>query len=364
MKLTALLLALGTLAGLTSVGCAAPDAAASDSTEAAAADSTGSLADVMPLAVGDTHSAITPMGVHFERFASKVPTADERAFLADAAQSPAIPPSVSGLHLETFPVDLYPHGLPSPSDINQHAIGDCSAASVWASMAMQAPGFVQSLIDDHGDGTFGVRVYDPAGRRFTINVDSQFIARSANDLEAVSAKDGRADWATVLEKAAMKYLAVYPIVGRIGGIGSEFASPIFTGSGDSYAFSPGTLTPAQLTRVVREELAHGKIIIGGFNRVTNIGDLDTVTAHAYMIADPADAATMVTMRNPWGASPRAHGGYDTTRDGLIDVPATIDWSRTVDLRIISPGAAGTDGITEAYEPPTHAAPMKLQIDTE
>lgn len=358
-SLEALLFALGSFAGLTAVGCAAP--AASDSAESAAADSLG---DVMPLAEGNTHSAITPMGVHFERFASKVPTADERAFLSDATQSPAVPPSVSGLHLETFAVDLYPNGLPSPADINQHAIGDCSAASVWASMAMQAPEFVQSLIADHGDGTFGVKVYDPAGRRFTINVDSQFLARNASDLEAVSAKDGRADWATVLEKAAMKYLAVYPIVGRIGGIGSEFASPIFTGSGDSYAFSPGKLTPAQLTRVVREELAHGKIIIGGFNRVTSIGDLDTVTAHAYMITDPANAATMVTMRNPWGASPKAHGGYDTSRDGLIDIPATVEWSRTVDLRIISPGAAGTDGITEAYEPPAHAAPMKLQIDTE
>src|SRR4051812_17209619 len=89
---------------VTAVGCAAPDSPASDSTEAAAADSLG---DVLPLPDGNTHSAVTPMGTHFERFASKVPTADERAFLSDATQSPAVPPSVSGLHLETFAVDLY-----------------------------------------------------------------------------------------------------------------------------------------------------------------------------------------------------------------------------------------------------------------
>ena len=79
-----------------------------------------------PLADGSTHSSLTPMGVHFERFVSKVPTADERAFLSDATREPEVPPSVSSLHFESFPVVLYPNGVPSPSDVNQHAIGDCS----------------------------------------------------------------------------------------------------------------------------------------------------------------------------------------------------------------------------------------------
>lgn len=326
------------------VGCVSVDASPELAAESAAAASP-------PPPTGSTHSSITPMGVHFERFASKVLTADERAFLSDATQQPSVPPSVSSLHFERFDVELYPNGLPSPADVNQHAVGDCSAASVWASLAMQAPSFVQSLIDDHGDGTFGVHVFDPAGRRLVIEVDSQFLARSTNDLEAVTGKNGRADWATVLEKAALKYLEVYPIVGRIGGIGSEFASPIFTGTGDSHAYDPGRLTPAEFTGVVRTELARGKIVIGGFHQVTNIGDLETVTAHAYMMTNPSGAATMVTMRNPWGKNPRANGGYDDSRDGLIDVPATAAWARTVDLRIIDPGAAGTAGTTETYEPP-------------
>ena len=54
---------------------------------------------------------------------------------------------------------------------------------------------------------------------------------------------------------------------------------------------------------------------------------------------PANAGTMVTMRNPWGASPRANGGQDTTHDGLLDVPVATEWSNTVDLRIISGGAS-------------------------
>ena len=125
----------------------------------------------------------------------------------------------------------------------------------------------------------------------------------------------------------------------------------------------GTLTASQFTQVVKRELAQGKIIIGGFNKVLTLDELKTVTAHAYMITAPADDA-MVTMRNPWGASPRAHGGYDTTRDGLLDVPATTAWAQTVDLRIIAPGAAGTNGTVESYEPPRLASPMKLQIETD
>lgn len=326
-------LALVAIAALL-VGCSAAEEATT------ASDVAEVSADSLPAPTGDTHSSETPMGIYYERVLSKVPSADERAFLSDASREPRVPASVASLHFDSFEVTLYPNGAPVPSDVNQNAIGDCSAASVWASLAMQAPGFVQGLITDHGDGTFGVRVFDPVGRRFTINVDSKFLARNAHDLEAVTAKDGTADWATVLEKAALKYLEVYPIVGNIGGIGSEFVAPIFTGSGDSYAYYPGSLTPAQLTRVVKAELARGKIIIGGFNQVRAIGDLKTVTAHAYMIASPAASTTMVTMRNPWGASPRATGGgYDTSRDGFVDVPANTEWSNTVDLRIISAGAA-------------------------
>ena len=45
---------------------------------------------------------------------------------------------------------------------------------------------------------------------------------------------------------------------------------------------------------------------------------------------------MVSMRNPWGASPRVGGGHDATQDGFVDVPATTEWANTVDLRIIDP----------------------------
>lgn len=334
-----------------SIGCA-PDER--DDTSAAASDisagaSGSGINDLMSLSSGDTHSNQTPMGVHYEDAAQHVVTASEQAFFDDATQLPPVPPSVSYLHFESFSVTLYPSGSPTPADVNQHAVGDCSAAAVMASLAMLSPTFIMKIIDDYGDGTYGVHVYDPSGNPFVINLDSRFLASSPTDLEGISGKSGGADWATVFEKAAMKYLAVFPITSKIGGIGSEYMSPMLTGSGDSFAFNPGALNASQLNRAVRASLAHGKIVIGGFNKVKPLGSVQTVTGHAYTILVPGSNA-MISMRNPWGASPFVSGGYDNGHDGVIDVPSASQWSNTIDLRIIDPGAASGLGMTTPYEP--------------
>jgi hypothetical protein len=319
----------------------------------------------MALSMGDTRSSVTPMGIHYESLVRRIPTSAERAFLADAAQSPPIPTTSSKLHVEPFTVELYPSGAPSPADVNQHAIGNCSAAAVFASLAYQSPSFVTGLIDDHGDGTFGVHVFDPAGRPLVINVDSTFLANSRNQIAAMSGKDDVADWATVLEKAVMKYLVVFPVVDSIGGIGSEFVSPMFTGSGASFGFMPGRLSPSNVERVVRSTLGSGKIVIGGFKDVLPLGDVNTVRLHAYTILVPP-GAYMLSMRNPWGANRRVTGGLDGARDGVVDVPSLTSWSSLVDLRIIDPGAAQGAGRTTPYTPPVDAPVTTLppRVDVE
>ncbi len=309
-----------------------------------------SIDDLMPLATGRTHSAVTPMGIYFEELVAHVVTEAESAFLADAAQSPPVPETTSTLHLESFPVDLYPSGGPVPSDVQQHAIGDCSADSVMASLAYLAPGFVKSRIVERHDGTFSVRLFDPMAQPIVVNVDTRFVANTQNQLVAATSRAGHADWATVLEKAVMKYLTVFPVVGGIGGIGSEFVSPIFTGDGDSFAFPPGVLSKAQIPRAARALLAQGKVIIGGFNAVMPVGPLKTVTAHAYAVFVPATSDTLLSMRNPWGASPLVSGGHDRSQDGVVNVPSTDSWASAVDMRVIEPGAAAGGGATAPYIP--------------
>ena len=62
---------------------------------------------------------------------------------------------------------------------------------------------------------------------------------------------------------------------------------------------------------------------------------------------------MISMRNPWGASPTTSGTYDTSADGVLHLPPTATWAKTIDLRIIDPGKATS--VSRATKPYTPAA---------
>jgi hypothetical protein len=214
-------------------------------------------------------------------------------------------------------------------------------------MAYVNPALIASLITDHHDGTFGVAMFDPAGKAITVAVDSTILVESGNasNLGEVSSSKGKADWATILEKAVMKYDVAYNMVGPIDGIGSETMIPMFTGDGDSIAISPGVLSAADMQQIVDVSLASGHFITGGFNQELPLGANQTVTAHGYAVMVPtAPASDIVDMRNPWGVNPWASGssksGYDTSTDGLLHIPKSTsptDWTTIIDLRIIDSG---------------------------
>ncbi|HEY0711119.1 MAG TPA: C2 family cysteine protease [Polyangia bacterium] len=307
------------------------------------------LSDLKALVTASTATPITPMGTNYVAAAMKTPSAADLAFLSNPGAQPVIPPSTMGLRWQMFPVTLYPSGNPLPADVNQHAIGDCNALAAFVDMAYQNPAFVRQLITDNGDGTYAVAMYDPKGRPMKVALDRMFLADGSNKIGAVTGKNGVATWATVLEKAVMKYIQVYKIREEIGGIGSEHTSPMFTGEGGSFAFDRGRLSPTELNRVVKSALAAGKLITGGFGKIRPMGNVNTVTAHAYSVMLPPNENVMVAMRNPWGVNPMANG-FDTTTDGVINVPATKYWSDDIDLRIIDPGAACKIAQPVAYEP--------------
>ena len=81
-----------------------------------------------------------------------------------------------------------------------------------------------------------------------------------------------------------------------------------------------------------------------------LGNLKSVTGHAYTVMIPKDSQTMVSMRNPWGFSPKADGGGDSSHDGILDIGYLDDWFKTIDLRVMEPGIAGTTGNTGPYQP--------------
>jgi hypothetical protein len=315
-----------------------------------------SIADLAAKSSDDTTSRNTPLGRRYDGVAGHVATNQELAFLHDAHAQPAIPGSTSGLKWKAATVTLYPSGpLPVPADVNQHAIGNCDGDTAFASLAYSAAPFIQRIITDNHDGTFTVAMYDPKGQRLAVSVDSQFLFDGGGSIGEASGKGGVADWATVMEKATMKYIQVFPVVGDIGGIGSEHQTPMFTGAGGSVAFDRGKLAPAEVTRVVKAVLAAGKLVSGGFGieGKSLANGFQTVTAHGYAVLPPKTDAFMIAMRNPWGVEPTAKG-YDGSTDGVMDIPPDSAWAGTIDLRVIDPGDACGPGVTAPYVPPASA----------
>jgi len=313
----------------------------------------GNINDLMQHAGGNSKSFNTSMGIHYEYL--KITTAEDKSWLLNPNNEPSIPKGLVGhLDLKPFPVTLYPFGSPSPSDCNQRNIGDCSAISVFAALAYINPDYVKSIIKANTDGSFQVRMFDPAGKEVFVTVSNQFLSPiHGSDLAAVSGKKGQATWATLLEKAFMKYNDVYKVVETIEGIGSETTSPAFTGEGESFAFWPERLTAAELKRAVEVSLAEGKIVIGGFNKADiKIGQSKTVTAHAWtFIYAPNNSINgyqpMFVMRNPWGSD----NGSDL--DGLMYIPKDETIADMIDLRIIHAGKAKPTKVPSTFTPPKY-----------
>lgn len=303
--------------------------------------------DLMDLSSGNSFDATTPMGNHYAN--RHVTTDEDREWLMDAANEPD---PVSGLRWTNFTVEnLYPYGTPQPADVNQHGIGDCSALAVFASMAYVYPNFVKSLIKDNTDQTYTVAMFDPQGKKVEVTVSSQFLADNNGNLGTVTGKNSHITWATILEKAIMKWNHIYKVNPDINGIGSEHVAPLFTGNGNSFAFSPGTLNAKQLKRAVEVSMNQGKIVVGGFTTPDlPAGTLTTVTGHAFTMMYSTDSSALFSMRNPWGNN--SSGGKE---DGVLNIPDNDVIPPIIDLRIIEPGIAPEWGmsILQPYIPPMY-----------
>lgn len=321
----------------------------------------GNIDDLMQFASGDTYTSLTPMGT--QHLNDLTASADQLEWLKDATKQPD---SFGSLSWKTFSVGtLYPFGDPLPADVNQHQIGDCCACAVMASMAYLFPGYIRSIIQDNGNSTWTVTLYDPQGEPVEVGVDNYFVA----DGDKVGASSGKSDqvtWSTVLEKALIKWHQVYRGTSDIGGIGTEYVSAIFTGNGSSFAFSPNVLSASELQRAALVSLQQRNIVVGGFTQgdVIADGNKQTTSGHAYSFMPPRSSDYLFTMRNPWGMLPSTDG-YTTALkdDGLLNISDDGRIPPLIDLRICDPGAAkgyAVAGNLEPYTPPSYAAvPMRV-----
>ncbi|MCF0198777.1 MAG: hypothetical protein HUK02_05555 [Bacteroidaceae bacterium] len=282
---------------------------------------------ILKLKGGVSNSTVTPMGKHFEN--RHVTTDSDRAWLANAANQPTWLPD-NFTKWGAKPVNLYPFDSPQPADVNQHAIGDCCLCAVLASMAYLYPDFIQNII--HANGTnYTIDMYDPQGQPVQVAVDNKILLDDNGNVVQLTGKNNAITWATILEKALMKWESVYECNG-IGGIGTEHAAPPFTGCGDSFSFSPGTLFNLEMQKVVDWAMQNGMISIGGFNQGDLLcGTLNSITGHAFTLMYTAQPDLYLwSMRNPWGI---------TAVDGVLEIPNRRSIVKTIDFRLVSPGAA-------------------------
>ena len=287
---------------------------------------TTNINTILKYATGKSNSTVTPMGKHFE---GKHQTTDEdRTWLANASNEPDMVAGLTRWVAKT--VKLYPYTNPVPADVNQHAIGDCCACAVFASMAYLFPSYIKEIIKDNKNNTYTVTMYDPQGNPVDVCVSNKILCDANGNIGQLTGKNNAVTWATIMEKAMMKYMTIYKTNG-IEGIGTEHVAPLFTGCGDSFAFSPNSLYTSELKLAIEHCLAEGNICVGGFN-VADIpcGVLKTVTGHAFTFMLSTKETSIFAMRNPWGVE---------SVDGVLEIPDDRTTVQTIDARIVSPGAA-------------------------
>lgn len=299
------------------------------------------MGDLMRYADDYTYSSLTPMGRQHEN--DREASAKDLQWLSDAS---AEPDRFDVFTYDAFKVNtLYPSGIPIPSDVNQRAIGDCCVCAAMASMAYLFPQYIMHIIKDNGDRTFAVSCFDPKGKVIEVGVSDSFVVNyDGKSLGAVASKGGTPTWATVIEKALLKWCQVYKGSPNVGGMGTEYFVPILTGNGTTFAFGSGRMSATQLQSAVSASFSMRKIMVGGFNASGLTVDpktgFATVSGHAYSFFPANDNSYLFGMRNPWGFVPINGGGNsDGKEDGVLRIADDGTIPPSVDVRICDPGAA-------------------------
>ena len=218
-----------------------------------------------------------------------------------------------------------------------------------------APRIGMTLSCEKDGNNYTVHMFDPKGNPVDVVVDNKLLCNSSGGCAQVSGKNGKFDWATIMEKALMKWETCFRC-NNIGGIGTEHAAPPFTGNGDSFSFDWGDkLYNAEYAMIVDYALSNGMISVGGFHTSdVPMGDLVSVTGHAFTVMYADEGADyLFVMRNPWGNEPAGSTATNRT-DGKLKIPCEHEKLRLVDFRLVYPGAQMAEYKKEnlaGYTPP-------------
>lgn len=288
----------------------------------------------------------TPMGLSFTSL-KYLATQEQLEWLANPTENPDMSvlgyPDKNYVWREPQKFVMYPYGTPIPADNNQSSIGDCCLIAFMATLSYCAPDFIKEIVKETPQG-YEVKMYDPKGVAITVGVNRELPhnAPGNNTLPGCKSKENTACWSSVMEKATMKYLQIFPYCKTLRGIPTDIAAAIFTGDGEGFWFWPDSkLTGAEYKKVVSVLLKKGYGVLGGFQK----GDIKvddvtkSLTGHAYSFFFPQKSDALFCMRNPWGSCYGATNGAGADRDGLMHVYDDGSIPPILDVRIVSLGAA-------------------------
>lgn len=286
----------------------------------------------------------TPMGVSFTSL-KYLATQEQLDWLADPSKNPNI--DVAGYPEKNYvwriPEEfaMYPYDNPIPADNNQSSIGDCCLIAFMATLSYSAPDFIKHIIKETAQG-YEIQMFDPKGKAITVGVNKELLHPSTGKtLPGCKSKNNVACWSSLMEKATMKYLQIFPYCKSLRGIPTDIAAAIFTGDGEGFWWWPESgLTGAEYKKCVHTLLKKGWGVIGGFQKGdVKVDDVTkSLTGHAYSFFFPQKADAIFCMRNPWGSC-YGDTGVGASRDGVMNVYDDGSVPPILDVRIVSLGAA-------------------------
>jgi Calpain family cysteine protease len=272
-----------------------------------------------------------------------------------------VPDNVSGINASMGApkyVNLFPEGEPDAKDIDQHAIGDCYLDAALADMAQQDPEFVKNMVHDNGDGTYTVHLFTPHGQPVDVTVDSKVPIDSNGNSVSVTGPNGQVNWASIVEKAFVKYNDVYHVVGSPdssgyapleGGDYNENFYESLTGVSTETFDNSKYSTPAEqsdFAQTMQQDILSGRTIFANVTPGQTMPDgTQIVGTHVYSVLDvnqDANGNWYVDVRNPWGFTPGQTNSNSTTDDGVIRMSIS-DYLKYTTATIIGDKPIETEG---------------------
>jgi uncharacterized protein YukE len=209
-----------------------------------------------------------------------------------------------------------------PNDVDQGGVGDCFLLAPLAGIALQDPDMIADMVQDNGDGTFTVTLYDRPGLLSSeydpveVVVTSEFPMRFGRPVFAgigdISDGGQRELWPMIVEKAYAQHHDSY---NNLQGGYSHVAMEELVGV-DSDRLTPPSIELEDLAGrfdkgqvITVASMPDSGIRIGGImiwdipdptdqNPLYQDGTL--VASHEYYITGVDSSAETVSMRNPWG----------------------------------------------------------------